>query len=251
MKRYELMMGDCLERMKGIADGSVDMILCDLPYGTTACKWDVVIPFAPLWAEYRRICKKNAAIVLTASQPFTSALVMSNVKEFKHHWVWIKERGTGFQVAKYRPMMATEDVLAFCNGSSFGKYNPQMIPLDKPRKEKFAGSRSDSSPIANMREGERIVTERYPLNTIYIPRDKDKIHPTQKPVALFEYLVRTYTNENDIVLDNCMGSGTTGVACANTERRFIGIEKDEDYFLDATERIMAAFAKPTINKETT
>lgn len=243
-ENYWFMKGDCLERMREIPDGSVDMVMCDLPYGTTACKWDTVIPFEPLWEAYRRVCKKNAAIVLTASQPFTSALVMSNVKEFKHHWLWIKERGTGFQVAKYRPMMATEDVVAFCNGTSFGTYNPQMIPLDKPRKERFAGSRSDSSPIANMRSGERIVTERYPLNTIYIARDKDKTHPTQKPVALMEYLIRTYTNEGETVLDNCMGSGTTGVACAKTGRKFIGIERDETYFLDAVDRVMMAYENP-------
>jgi DNA modification methylase len=235
-----LIKGDCLEEMKGIADSSVDMVLCDLPYGTTACKWDSVIPFEPLWEQYKRIIKKNGAIVLTASQPFTSALVMSNAANYKHHWVWVKERGTGFQVAKYRPMMATEDIIAFCNGQSFSSYNPQMVPLDKPRKEKFAGTRSDSSPIANMRQGERIVTERYPLNTIRIPRDKHKIHPTQKPVALMEYLIRTYTNEGDTVLDNTMGSGTTGVACVNTGREFIGIERDDAYFEIAKDRIEKA-----------
>ena len=238
-----LMQGDCLELMKDIPDGSVDLILCDLPYGTTACKWDTVIPFEPLWAQYKRIAKKNAAIVLTASQPFTSALVASNMRRAKHFWVWIKERGTGFQVAKYRPMMATEDICVFVNGSgSLGNYNPQMIPLDKPRIEKYAASASGSSPISRMREGSRIVTERYPLNTLQFKRDNSKMHPTQKPVALMEYLIRTYTNEGQTVLDNCMGSGTTGVACVNTGRNFIGMEMDAGYFEIAKSRIEQAGA---------
>lgn len=241
---YSLMLGDCLERMKEIEDGSVDMVLCDLPYGTTACKWDTVIPFDALWAEYRRVTKPNAAIVLTAAQPFTTTLVASNMASAKHFWVWVKERGTGFQVAKYRPMMATEDVVCFCNGrGKLAIYNPQMTPLAKPKREKFAGSKSDSSPIANMRDGERIVTERYPLNTIHVARDRDRVHPTQKPVALMEYLIRTYTNEGDVVLDNTMGSGTTGVACANTGRKFIGIEMDKGYYEIAEKRIAEAYAK--------
>lgn len=239
-----LLKGDCLELMRDLPDASMDMILCDLPYGTTACAWDSVIPFDALWSEYRRIAKPNAAIVLTAAQPFTTALVASNIKQAKHFWVWVKERGTGFQVAKYRPMMATEDVCVFVNGKgTIGTYNPQMTPLDKPRIEKYAGSASGSSPIANMRSGSRVVTERYPLNTLHFKRDKTKQHPTQKPVALMEYLIRTYTNPGDTVLDNCMGSGTTGVACVTTGRNFIGMEMDEKYFEIAKNRILSTQEK--------
>ena len=242
-----LLQGDCLELMKDIPDGSIDLILCDLPYGTTACKWDSIIPFEPLWEQYRRIAKPNAAIVLTASQPFTTALISSNLDKAKHFWVWVKERGTGFQVAKYRPMMATEDVVVFANCKGrLGTYNPQMIPLLNPKIEKFAGSKSGSSPIANMRDGIRVATERYPLNTLHFSRDKNRIHPTQKPVALMEYLIRTYTNEGDTVLDNCMGSGTTGVACINTGRSFIGMELDQSYFEIARNRILN---HPTITGE--
>ena len=236
-----LMKGDCLERMKEIPSGSVDMVLADVPYGTTACKWDSIIPLEPMWEQLKRIIKLNGAIVMTASQPFTTMLVASNIKQAKHFWVWIKERGTGFQVAKYRPMMATEDVCVFANGrGALSTYNPQMTPLEKPRIEKFARSKSGSSPIANMIQGERIVTERYPVNTLTFKRDESKIHPTQKPVALMEYLIKTYTNEGEAVLDFTMGSGTTGVACVNTGRRFIGIELDLNYFNIALERIEAA-----------
>ena len=204
---------------------------------TTACKWDTVIPFEPLWEQYERVIKDNGAIVLTASQPFTSALVMSNPKKIKHHWVWNKEKGTGFQVAKYRPMMQTEDILVFtCDGKKVNYY-PQVEQLEKPRIEKFASSKSGSSPIANLNKGERLVTHRYPKNLLTFKRDKDRVHPTQKPVALFEYLIRTYTNEGDVVLDNCIGSGTTAIACLNTGRNFIGIEKDEQYHKIACERV--------------
>ena len=235
-----LMLGDCLERMKEIPDGSVDMILADPPYGTTACKWDSVIDLALMWEQLKRIIKPNGAIVMTACQPFTTSLVASNIKQAKHFWVWIKERGTGFQVAKYRPMMATEDVCVFVNGrGALSTYNPQMTPLEKPRIEKFARSKSGSSPIANMIQGERIATARYPVNTLTFKRDKSKMHPTQKPVALMEYLIKTYTNEGETVLDFVMGSGTTGIACKNTGRKFIGIEKDETYFKIAQDRIAA------------
>lgn len=244
MSDVQLHLGDCLEVMKTIPDGSIDMILADLPYGTTACKWDSVIPFAPLWEQYGRVVKPNGAIVLTASQPFTTALIASNLKQAKHFWIWIKERGTGFQVAKYRPMMATEDVVAFCNGrGALGTYRPQMLSLAKPRLEKYAASRSGSSPIANLRDGTRFVTERFPLNTIFVRRDARKLHPTQKPVALMEYLIRTYTNEGETVLDNTMGSGTTGVACVNTGRAFVGIELDATYFAIAENRIAEALEK--------
>lgn len=245
-KKYELMMGDCLERMKRIPEGSVDMILCDLPYGTTACKWDVVIPFEPLWAEYRRVCKKNAAIVLTASQPFTSLLVTSNFLDFRYEWVWLKAP-SGNLNAKKMPMAGHESVLVFGEGRL--NYNPQGL-IHAPFERK-ANSVSKTTAYGSQ-EAKVYVQEftNYPNTRLEFVKDRG-LHPTQKPVALFEYLIRTYTNENDVVLDNCMGSGTTGVACANSNRRFIGIERDEDYFLDAAERIKDAFEKQNINKETT
>jgi site-specific DNA-methyltransferase (adenine-specific) len=227
--------GDCLEVMKAIPDGSVDMILCDLPYGTTACKWDTVIPFEPLWAQYRRIAKRNAAIVLTASQPFTSALVMSNPREFKHEWVWDKRMATGALNAKRMPLKAHEVVLVFCQGA------PTYYPQKTKRTEKELSRLAKSDRFRPMEAGiygstkasnwpTRAAGEwRSPTSMIRIGgmnghHPERTGHPTQKPVALMEYLIRTYTNEGDVVLDNCMGSGTTGVACVNTGRSFIGIE---------------------------
>jgi site-specific DNA-methyltransferase (adenine-specific) len=195
-----------------------------------------VIPFEPLWAQYKRLIKDNGAIVLTASQPFTSALVMSNPKWFKYEWIWDKAKGTGFQVAKYRPMMRTESVLIF--GKEKVKYNPQKIKLDKPKIERYASTKSDSSPIAYLNRGSKVVIDRHPTNLLQIKRDTDRIHPTQKPVALFEYLIRTYTNECDTVLDNCAGSFTTAIACINTNRKYICIEKDEKYFEIGKNRIV-------------
>jgi len=218
--------GDCLELMKGIPDKSIDMILCDLPYGTTACKWDTIIPFEPLWEQYKRIIKDNGAIVLTSAQPFTSALVMSNPDMYKHHWIWIKEKGTGFQVAKYRPMMKTEDIIMFSKKSA--KYNPQMVAREKPLKYRYPTVQSRSNPIANYTNKEVISTHKFPENTLIFKTERGQ-HPTQKPVALFEYLIKTYTNEGDLVLDNCAGSGTTGVACKNTGRNYILIEKESEY----------------------
>ena len=229
--------GDCLELMKDIPDGSIDMILCDLPYGTTACKWDTVIPFEPLWEQYNRIIKDNGAIVLFSAQPFTSALVSSNIKNYKHHWIWLKNRGTGFQVAKYRPMMQTEDIIAFCKKGNTLKYNPQMIPLDKPYKGTGAKSTNGSNPLAHFNKLEKVYTHKYPTNVIECPKVTKPQHPTQKPVALLEYLIKTYTNEGDVVLDNCMGSGSTCVACVNTGRHYIGFEKEPKYFDIACQRL--------------
>jgi len=234
MPKIELIQGDCLITMKDIPNKSIDMILCDLPYGTTACKWDTIIPFEPLWEQYKRIIKDNGAIVLTASQPFTSALVMSNPDMYKHHWIWIKEKGTGFQVAKYRPMMKTEDIIMFSKKSA--KYNPQMVAREKPLKYRYPTVQSRSNPIANYTNKEVISTHKFPENTLIFKTERGS-HPTQKPVALFEYLIKTYTNERDTVLDNCMGSGTTGVACKNLNRNFIGIELDPEYFKIAEKRI--------------
>lgn len=231
---FELIHGDCLDEMKKIPDGGVDLVLTDPPYGMTACKWDTVIPFEPMWEQLKRVTKKNGAIVLFGSQPFTSALIMSNPKMFKHHWVWLKEKGTGFQVAKYRPMMKTEDAIMFSSGS--GAYNPQMVLRDKPIKYRYPTIKSKSSPLASYAKKEVVATHKYPENVISQKTERG-MHPTQKPVALMEYLIKTYTNENETVLDFTMGSGTTGVACKNLNRNFIGIELDKEYYEIAKQRI--------------
>jgi site-specific DNA-methyltransferase (adenine-specific) len=227
----EVWQGDCLELMKDIPDKSIDMILCDLPYGTTACKWDTIIPFEPLWEQYKRIIKDNGAIVLTASQPFTSALVMSNPKMFKYEWVWEKHKGTNFNLVKKQPFKVHESILIFGGNN----YNPQKengIPY------KLRGSHNVNKK-GGMFEGAKVgyakdydSSKRYPRSVQYFENHNQKensFHPTQKPVALFEYLIKTYTNEGDLVLDNCAGSGTTGVACINTNRNYILIEKEPEY----------------------
>lgn len=229
----KLLLGDCLERMKEIPSGSVDMVLCDLPYGTTQNKWDSVIPLEPLWKEYKRICK--GAVVLTAAQPFTSILVCNNLAEFKYQWVWQKEAGTGLLNAKKQPLRDHEDILVFYKSQPV--YNPQFTS-GKPYTCKKGGETSNYNPsgvVVTVNEGTR-----YPKTVQFFKRDNVKIHPTQKPVALMEYLIRTYTNEGDTVLDNTMGSGTTGVACVNTGRNFIGIERDPGYFSIAEKRIYDA-----------
>jgi site-specific DNA-methyltransferase (adenine-specific) len=227
----ELFHGDCLELMRDIPDGSVDMILCDLPYGTTSCKWDSVIPFEPLWAEYRRICKSNAAIVLTASQPFTSSLVMSNSAWFRYEWIWQKKRPVGHLNARRRPMLSHESILVFSENAP--RYAPQgLVPYGKVNRRTTSGDNYGAAGISNFAE-----FTNYPRTVVEFDHDSNKLHPTQKPVALMEYLIRTYTNEGETVLDNCMGSGTTGVACVNTGRKFIGIEKDDKYFEVARDRI--------------
>ena len=230
--------GDCLELMNGIPDKSVDMILCDLPYGITACKWDSIIPLEPLWEQYERVIKDNGAIVLTASQPFTSALVMSNINMFKYEWVWNKNRGTGFQIVKYKPLVSHESVLIFGKGRI--TYNPQMRERDKPRLSKNNGTtRQMTVSKGESYTGKEPLKKRYPITSLEFSNNnqKDKIHPTQKPVALFEYLIKTYTNKGDLVLDNCIGSGTTAIACINTNRNFIGIELQEEYYKLAINRV--------------
>jgi DNA modification methylase len=231
-----LLHGDCLDLLPTLEAGSIDMVLCDLPYGTTACKWDSVIPFEPLWREYKRVCKPNAAIVLTASQPFTTALINSNMPDFRYCWVWDKTKGGNFALAKKQPMKSHEDVCVFYGKQPF--YQPIMETRGAVRK-KGGGKASDNFGI--------VPTVSY--NNTYYPRSiipfstgsrTDHHHPTQKPVALMEYLIRTYTNPGDTVLDNTMGSGTTGVACVNTGRQFIGIERDAGYFQIAQRRIADA-----------
>ena len=227
-----LYLGDCLEVMQSIPDKSIDAIICDLPYGTTSNKWDSIINLDDLWVQYKRICK--SAIVLTAQTPFDKVLGCSNLKMLKYEWIWVKENGTGFLNAKKAPLKNHENILVFYEKQT--TYNPQMRTGFKPYTQKAGRASSNYRPqIGN------IVTEnngdRYPLSVIEFKRDKDKVHPTQKPVALMEYLVKTYTNESETVLDNCMGSGTTGVACKNLGRKFIGIEQDDNYFEIAKKRI--------------
>ena len=230
----ELMHGDCLELMKQIPDASVDMILCDLPYGTTACKWDTVIPFEPLWAQYRRIAKRNAAIVLTASQPFTSALIASNIKEFRYCWVWEKSRFANQMLAKVQPLKIHEDVAVFAVDRPI--YCPQgLVECNKTTRQ---GARVTDNNGGGVRATEYVQTHtNYPRSVLRFASEGKTVHPTQKPVALMEYLIRTYTHEGETVLDNCMGSGTTGVACMNTGRKFIGMEQDAKYFEIAQKRI--------------
>ena len=234
-----LLLGDCLEKMQDIPDGSVDMVMCDLPYGTTQNKWDSVIDLPSLWCEYWRVCKPNAAIVLTAAQPFTSALVMSNVGRFCYEWVWVKTKITGVLNAKKMPVRKHEQVLVFSDSKSTGTYNAQGL-IHKGTVTKQGGN-SDNYGTRSSADYIQEWTN-WPRDVLEIPSEGKTTHPTQKPVALMEYLIRTYTNEGETVLDNTMGSGTTGVACVNTGRSFIGIERDLTYFDIAQERIATALA---------
>lgn len=231
--------GDCMELMKDIPDESIDMVLCDLPYGITSNKWDSVIPFEPLWNEYERVCKENAVIALFAGQPFSSNLVMSNPKKFRHEWIWIKNRGSNFANTVREPMKEHEHILIFSNGK--WTYNKQMQKRAKSglQRVKYTFSNQTASS-SNYREFNRPNAEQGELR---VPSSWQKfnievgLHPTQKPVALLEYLIKTYTNEGETVLDNCMGSGSTGVACSNLNRKFIGMEIEEKYFNIAKERL--------------
>lgn len=225
---------DCLEGMKRIPDKSVDMILCDLPYGTTRNKWDSIIPLEALWEQYERIIKDNGAIVLTAQTPFDKVLGSSNLKLLKYEWIWKKEAGTGFLNAKKMPLKDHENVLVFYK--KLPVYNPQM----REGKPYVTRKGNHGSNYGNDVVDEVVTVncgERYPLTILEFPRDKDKLHPTQKPVELFEYLIKTYTNEGETVLDNCMGSGTTAIACLNTNRNFIGFEMDKNYWKLSNDRI--------------
>jgi site-specific DNA-methyltransferase (adenine-specific) len=223
--------------MPTIEDKSVDMILCDLPYGTTMCKWDIVIPFDNLWKNYERIIKDNGAIVLNGAEPFSSKLRLSNIKLFKYDWIWDKVKGTVFLNAKKQPMRNHEIVSIFYKKQC--TYNPQKT-FGHNKKESFRAKHLQTEVYGNMKNDYLYnSTERYPRSIQVFSTDtqNSSLHPTQKPIALMEYLIKTYTNENDLVLDNCMGSGSTGVACNNLNRRFIGIEKDEKYFRIAENRI--------------
>lgn len=239
MESVKLMMGDCLERMKEIPDGSVDMVMCDLPYGTTDCAWDSVIPFGDIWPEYWRLCKPNAAIVLTASQPFNIALAASQLKFYKYEWIWRKSTATGHSNAKKQPLRKHENVCVFYRSPP--TYNPQMTEgkpytIKRTKEVEIYANGGAKLNALTVNDGSR-----YPVSVLDIANEyAGRVHPTQKPVALMEYLIRTYTNEGETVLDNCMGSGTTGVACVNTGRNFIGIERDEGYFKIAQGRVAKA-----------
>ena len=235
-----LINGECIEEMRKLPSGSVDSVICDPPYGTTACKWDNVIDFEEMWEELFRVLKPNGVICLCSAQPFTSALIMSNVLHFKYSWTWVKNKATGHLNAKKQPLRATEDVCVFYKKQP--TYNPQgLVKKDKPtiskgnRGTKGAGSSGEVYGLANK---DAVQTHTgYPRTTLEVPVVMKPIHSTQKPVELMEYLIKTYTNEGETVLDFTMGSGTTGVACVNTNRNFIGIELDENYFRISRDRI--------------
>jgi site-specific DNA-methyltransferase (adenine-specific) len=248
--------GDCLEQMAHIPDGSVDMVLCDLPYGTTACTWDSVIPLGTLWAHYRRIIKPRGVIALTGSQPFTTTLIASNVEWFKYEWVWEKTRATGHVHAKNKPLKAHENILIFSPGTTVHAsqsmrrmaYNPQgIIEVNRTSYRPSRGVRGSDVVCALRKSHKKEVAQpftNYPRSVLRIASEHNvgalALHPTQKPVALFAYLIRTYSNPGDLVLDNCLGSGTTAVACIQEVRRCIGIERDEAYYAIARQRIAAA-----------
>ena len=252
----QLLHGDCLELMKSIPDGSVDMVLCDLPYGTTAHKWDSVISFDKLWNQYERIIKDDGTIVLFAVQPFTSILICSNLKLYRYNWIWEKESPNGFLNSSYAPLKKTEDICVFSK-ATVGSLSNNPIRFNVDRKNmkikrnnpnsnfrKSSGYKSLGNKL-NTNE-EFISSTNCPNNILKYKRDFEKFHPTQKPVALLMYLIKTYTNENDTILDNCMGSGSTGVACKNLNRNFIGIEKDDKYFEIAKQRIENGFVQKEI-----
>jgi len=245
MSKVDLRLGDCLEVMKSIPDGSVDAIITDPPYGTTACKWDSVIDFELMWEQLNRIIKPNGAIVLFGGEPFSSALRMSNIKNYKYDWKWDKVRGSNFATVKKRPFNSFEDITVFYKKQP--TYNPQMWK-GKPYEQK-QGYVGESKQTGLKRK--EVITksngDRYPLSIIRISKESG-LHPTQKPVALMEYLINTYTNENETILDFTMGSGSTGVAAKNLNRKFIGIEQDANYFNIATDRISKDKPKDLFNE---
>ena len=229
----KLMHGDCLELMKGIPDGSIDLVLTDPPYGTTSCRWDSVIPFEPMWEQIERIAKTNGAIVMTSKEPFTSMLVASNIKRFKQRLIWVKDNHDNPMQAKNRFLNITEDISVFYQ--ALPTYNPQGIKkVNQITRQGGVGVLSDSR--ASRPKSYKQQYTNYPRNILNFARDRG-FHPTQKPVALMEYLIKTYTDEGETVLDFAMGSGSTGVACKNTSRKFIGIELDDNYFDIARDRI--------------
>ena len=251
--------GDCLELMKEIPDKSIDMILCDLPYGITNCKWDVVIPFEPLWEQYKRIIKDNGAIVLFGSEPFSSKLRLSNLKNYKYDLIWEKERPTNIFTIKHQFGKVHENISVFYK--KLPTYNPQMENSLQPNNNDKRKNKSQSGKMNLIETKHNTISKisdeynpklRYPRDVLKFSRGtrKGAYHPTQKPVALLEYLIKTYTNEGEVVLDNCMGSGSTGVACINTNRDFIGYELNEEYFNIAQNRLREAWKEKYKNKAT-
>ena len=232
----DLKFGDCLEVMKNIESGSIDAIITDPPYGTTACKWDSVIDFKLMWEQLNRIIKPNGAIVLFGSEPFSSALRMSNIKNYKYDWIWDKKIPSGMSYARFQPMRRNEQISVFCNGKTV--YNPQMVLRDKPIKG-GGMSKGETTNNQNLKALKKTYTHKNPTNILVFDKiRRGSQHPTQKPVALMEYLIKTYTNENETVLDFTAGSFSTGVACLNTNRQFIGMEKDEGYFAIGEKRML-------------
>lgn len=244
-ENVKLYQGDCLEVMKEIPDKSVDMILCDLPYGTTQNKWDIIIPFVPLWEQYKRVIKDNGAIVLTSAEPFASLMVTSNIKMFRYDIIWEKQKGSDPLNANRKPLRSHENILVFYKKSPI--YNPQF-EYGKPyiRKGDCSVKSSNFNKTKIVKDLGSEDGKRYPKTVIKFSNEgmnSKNLHPTQKPVKLLEWLIKTYTNDGMVVLDNCMGSGTTGVACVNTNRKFIGIELDENYYKIAEERIHKALSE--------
>lgn len=240
MVSIQLVNGDCLTLLNDVPDQSIDMILCDLPYGSTKCKWDIAIPFDKLWAQYDRVIKENGVVALFATEPFASYLRLSHIQTYKYDWVWDKVKVTGFLNANKQPMRCHELVCIFYSGQCL--YNPQKSYGYK-RIKSHRGKTLQTEVYGRMNNDNTYESdERYPRSIVVFPSDtyNRSYHPTQKPVALCEYLINTYTNPGEVVLDNCMGSGTTGVACVNTHRNFIGIESDPEYFLTAQQRIAEA-----------
>ena len=243
MVNVNLMKGDCLELMKSIPDGSVDLILTDPPYGTIQCKWDSVIPFEPMWVELKRIIKPNGAIVLFGSEPFSSALRMSNIKQYKYDWVWDKKIPSGMCNAKIMPMKQSENISVFINGKNF--YYPIMEERPKPLKGGKIYGNSLSAGNGGLKSIDaKVYTHKYPTTHLVFDKiRKGSLHPTQKPVDLLEYLIKTYTQENETVLDFTAGSMSTAIACINTNRNGIMIEKDEHYFKVGSERVKRALSE--------
>ncbi len=246
---YRLYNEDCFETFKRLKDKSIDLVLCDPPYGTTRCKWDSIIPLEPMWEALKRVAKPNAAMVFTATQPFTRWLIVSNIQEFKYDWVWDKVKPTNMLNASRQPLRRHESILVFY--SSQPTYNPQKVPNPKgiEGRSRYAYKRANEGgeTVGNIKRGG--VSKHYepdkllPVSLVHCSKPNKPVHPTQKPVALMEYLIKAYTNEGDLVLDFAMGSGTTGVACGNPNRRFIGCDNDTEhgYFEIAKQRIMEAY----------
>lgn len=259
----QLLQGDCLELMKDIPDKSIDMILCDLPYGTqksNGCKWDIIIPFDKLWEQYKRIIKDNGAVVLFGKEPFSSLLRISNLEMYKYDWIWEKDAKSNFMQSNYQPLNNIEMISVF--SKAYAReikdklkmiYNPQFTIGEKykiPKMSKTTEIFSSNHKNGKYEHKDRDTSLRYPYVTLKfnVVRGKDKLHPTQKPTDLLEYLIKTYTNEGEMVLDNCMGSGSTGIACIHTNRNFIGMELDENYFNIAKNRIDEELLTPTPNQ---